>query len=224
MPALKPKITCGGCGNDILFLAPRCPACGADIQWPVENSSKQKMPLASWGASGQIRVVIVLAIAAIGIILYEAGMEKPAVSMQQSSTAGSPGIAVQNIEEIKALEKTIAENPNDSESILRMANVLHDNQMFDRAIGYYQRYLVKRPEDADARVDLGICYKETGNLEKARKEMTAALHDNPTHLLAHFNLGIVALAEGNVQESNEWFEKTAALGPVPKSAKEPNRC
>ena len=213
MPALKPKITCGGCGKDIDFLAPLCPACGTDVQWQVENSSKQKISLASLGASRQIRVVIVLAMAAIGIILYEAGMEKPPASALQNPAVAPAGTTMQKMEEIKALEKTIAENPNDSESILRLANMLHDNQMFNKAIVYYLQYLAQRPEDADARVDLGICYKETGNIAKARKEMSEALQYNPKHQLAHFNLGIVALAEGKLQESNEWFEKTTALGP-----------
>ena len=43
--------------------------------------------------------------------------------------------------------------------------------------------------------------------------MSEALHYNPKHQLAHFNLGIVALSENNLQESNEWFRKTIALGP-----------
>ena len=213
MPAVEPKILCGSCGKEILFLALRCTACGADVQWPPEFSSKRQMPQARQGVSKQVRIVVLLAVAAAGIFLYEILMEKPAGSTQRSAAASIPGAGTQDREGINSLERAIAANPNDSESILHLANMFHDDQMFDKAVDYYLRYLAQKPEDADARVDLGVCYKETGNLEKARKEMSEALHYNPKHQLAHFNLGIVALSENNLQESNEWFRKTIALGP-----------
>jgi tetratricopeptide (TPR) repeat protein len=88
-----------------------------------------------------------------------------------------------------------------------------DGRFFDKAIAHYRKYLEKNPKDANARVDMGICFFETSNLDEARKEMEFALKYDPKHVPAHFNLGIVILRAGNVKEANEWFKKTIALAP-----------
>ena len=75
------------------------------------------------------------------------------------------------------------------------------------------------PNDANARVDMGICYKELGNFTEAENAMKTALHYVPNHLNAHFNLGIVYLSEGNLQESNKWFKRTVALDPTSEAGK-----
>ena len=41
---------------------------------------------------------------------------------------------------------------------------------------------MKNPKDADARVDMGICYKEIGNFPEAESQMKMALHYVPNHL------------------------------------------
>jgi tetratricopeptide (TPR) repeat protein len=96
---------------------------------------------------------------------------------------------------------------------------LHDGLFYEKAIPYYKIFLAKNPGDANARVDLGICYKELGNFSEAKKEMKEALKYVPKHLYAIFNLGIVCLSEGNLNEANEWFKKTVALDPTSEVGK-----
>ena len=97
--------------------------------------------------------------------------------------------------------------------MLELANLSHDGRFYDKAIAYYKRYLEKNPKDVDARVDLGICYYDTGKFDEARKQMETGLKYDPKHLQGHFNLGIVNLGAGRVKEANEWFNKTIALAP-----------
>jgi tetratricopeptide (TPR) repeat protein len=115
--------------------------------------------------------------------------------------------------EIQELENSVAANPDNMGLTLQLANALHDGLLYERAVPYYQSYLKSNPKDADARVDLGICYKELGKYTDAENEMKTALHYVPNHLHAHFNLGIVYLSEGNIEESNKWFKRTVALDP-----------
>jgi Tfp pilus assembly protein PilF len=82
-----------------------------------------------------------------------------------------------------------------------------------RAIDTYNKYLHLKPADADARVDLGICYYESGDSPTALKEMQTALTYDPKHQMALFNLGIVTLNQGNLAQSNEWFKKAIAVNP-----------
>jgi tetratricopeptide (TPR) repeat protein len=139
------------------------------------------------------------------------------------ATAESAGM----LQEIDRLQKTVDANPADDASLLRLANVLHDHAMRDRtllmrAVNTYGTYLKRKPGDTNARVDMGICYFEMGRLDsvngpsffaRAIDEMTKAFNGNPSHQPAAFNLGIVNLNAGHLEESNAWFKKALALNP-----------
>ena len=131
----------------------------------------------------------------------------------QQQTSQQLNASVQLPTDIQELENSVAANPDDMSLTLQLANSLHDRLLYDKAIPYYKAYLVMNPKDANARVDLGICYKELGNYTEAENEMKTAMHYVPNHLNAHYNLGIVYLSEGNLQESNIWFKRTVALDP-----------
>ena len=90
--------------------------------------------------------------------------------------------------------------------------IIHGNHL-EGIADSYKRYLEKNAKDANARVDLGICYFENGDTEEAQKQMLVALKYDPKHLQAHFNLGIVNLKARRMQEANDWFKKTIALAP-----------
>lgn len=117
-------------------------------------------------------------------------------------------------------EQAVAANPSDPAPLLKLANVLHDNGSYDRAIETYKKYLTMKPADPDARVDLGICYYElgirdsvnaTGRFTLAAKEMGMAFKKSPSHQPAAFNLGVVNLHLGNMEESTKWFRKAVEL-------------
>lgn len=129
------------------------------------------------------------------------------------------------LQEIERLRTHVEANPNDAGSLLRLANLLHDNSMRDRRLWQqagdtYRKYLALKPDDPNARVDLGICYYELARLDTAHAdhllslaltEMSTAYEANPSHQPAAFNLGIVNLFAGNVEESNRWFKKAVEL-------------
>ena len=80
-----------------------------------------------------------------------------------------------------------------------------------------------QPRDADARVDMGVCYYNLGDFNTAITEMETALKYNPHHQIALLNLGIVNLSAGNLEKSKEWLEKAVNENPntdVGKRAKE----
>jgi len=80
---------------------------------------------------------------------------------------------------------------------------------------------VYRFGDPNARVDLGICYdqlalQDSNNAPRyfamAVQEMRTVADNAPTHQPAAFNLGIVNLHMGNLEESNKWFKRAVELG------------
>jgi Flp pilus assembly protein TadD len=229
---LKPKIICAQCGSALIIKDSLCPSCGVAVDWSdtlttvetaLHNNSPKKDMRENKPRKNKISAVwsskyffgaaalIVVAIAAYAVLIEK----RPGVDAAQQP-ASRP---MQMPADILELESSVAANPDDMSLTLQLANSLHDRLFYEEAIPYYKAYLKMNPKDANARVDLGICYKELGSFTEAENEMKTALHYVPNHLNAHFNLGIVYLSEGNFQESNLWFKRTVALDPASEVGK-----
>jgi tetratricopeptide (TPR) repeat protein len=236
MAGMKPKITCTQCGSALTRNDVLCPSCGVALDWADavneietasqndtqkkerrENKSQNTNISAVW-SSKSIRGAI--AVIALAIVAYAVLVEKrPGVDAVQQQANQPISASMQLPAEIQELENSVAANPDDMSLTLQLANSYHDRLLYEKAIPYYKTYLIMDPKDADARVDMGICYKEIGNFKEAENEMKTALRYVPNHLNAHYNLGIVYLSEGNIQESNTWFKKTVALDPASEVGK-----
>ena len=228
MAGMKPKIVCTQCGSSLTRTDMVCPACGVTVDWggtipAVETVSYKDTPKKEirenksqnkYGTLSSYSIFGVVAVIAVAVIVYAVLVEKRTGADVAQQKVSQPMSAPMDLpSDIQELENSVAANPDDMSLMLQLANSLHDRLFYEKAIPYYKAYLVMNPKDANARVDLGICYKELGNFTAAENEMKTALHYVPNHLNAHFNLGIVYLSEGNIQESNIWFKRTVALDP-----------
>jgi tetratricopeptide (TPR) repeat protein len=94
-------------------------------------------------------------------------------------------------------------NPNDTEALLRMANIYFDaNETAaqtdagaaigygQQGIRYYERYLKLSPQDNDARADLATLYFATGQTDRAIQEVGIVLKNDKNHVKANYNLGM----------------------------------
>jgi tetratricopeptide (TPR) repeat protein len=233
---MKPRILCAYCSAPLQPKNQFCSSCGVAVDWTEEIASDSPMNLGmestkielhtkklrskelstSWLFKSILGVVVIAALAVIGYESFPSAGPTQQVLAQPITLTGE---VAQKQAEILALEKDVASHPNDMVLILQLANFLHDGLLYERAILYYKMFLAKNPSDANARVDLGICYKEIGNYSEAKKEMKEAMKYVPQHLQANFNLGIICLSEGNIYEANEWFRKTIALDPTSEVGK-----
>jgi tetratricopeptide (TPR) repeat protein len=98
---------------------------------------------------------------------------------------------------------TLQSNPNDTEALLKMANVYFDaNETAaqtdagaaigygQQGIRYYERYLKLSPQDNDARADLATLYFATGQTDRAIQEVGIVLQSDSNHIKANYNLGL----------------------------------
>lgn len=69
------------------------------------------------------------------------------------------------------------------------------------------------PNLSAPRIDLGIAYAGTGNLEAAEKHLLIALSSNPDHPIAHNELGIVYRQAGRFAEARQHYEAALAIYP-----------
>jgi uncharacterized membrane protein YvbJ len=164
------------------------------------------------------KILIIAAIVIVGgfIILLTAGVfdRPPSSNVSSNVTQGQgSGVDLNALQRINELEEKVKNNPKDKESLLELAHLRNDSGMYEKAIEDYEKYLKIVPNDADVRVDMGVCYYSLRKFDEAIKAMTEALKYKPNHQIAHLNLGIVNLAEGNLEKSKEWLKKAVAIDP-----------
>lgn len=211
------NVLCIGCGTNLATATSLTQSKTASKKISAGSSreaGKKRSPgkrLESWKTLSIAGALVVLVILGIGVFRNP----PKEISSQNQSLAITPDAVTSPtlMNDIDALQKNVDANPKDAESLIHLANALHDAKFIPRAIEMYKKYLLLKPADPDARVDMAICYFESGDSPTALKEMHTALKYDPKHQMATFNIGIVNLNQGNIQESNEWFKKTVALDP-----------
>jgi len=85
----------------------------------------------------------------------------------------------------------VQQNPNDFDSMVRLANTYYDAQQYPDAIQYYEKALQIQPNNADVITDLGTAYWYTGDPDQAITRFKKSLQIRPNHAGTLFNMGIV---------------------------------
>jgi tetratricopeptide (TPR) repeat protein len=171
-------------------------------------------------------IIMVVLLAGIFIILETSDIldaKKVSDNIPQVNESQPSGVDLNNIQKINDLEARVKADPTNKELILQLAHLKNDSRMYQQAIVDYKKYLTMVPGNADARVDMGVCYYNLGDFKTAISEMETALKYNPHHQIALLNLGIVNLSAGNFKESQDWLEKAVKENPdndIGKRAKE----
>jgi tetratricopeptide (TPR) repeat protein len=65
--------------------------------------------------------------------------------------------------------------------------------------------------NSDTRNELAICLMESGDLKGARRELEAALYDDPENVKIISNMGVLALKNGNATEAAAFFRTVLEL-------------
>ena len=119
----------------------------------------------------------------------------PATTTEQGSSSrqkpAGPNAQAMPVQSAAPLLEVVKKDPNDFDSLVKLANLYYDGQQFPSAIQYYERALAIHPDNPDVRTDMGTAYWYTGNAEKALSAMETSLKYRPGHPQALFNLGWV---------------------------------
>ncbi|MGO8788338.1 MAG: tetratricopeptide repeat protein [Terriglobia bacterium] len=110
---------------------------------------------------------------------------------QQGLPEGHPPIDSAAI--VKQMEDVAAQNPQDVDVRLKLANFLYDQKQYNKAIEWYQRALELDPKNANSRTDLGTAYFYTGRPQDALREYDKALTIDPKHEQTLLNTIVVNL-------------------------------
>jgi tetratricopeptide (TPR) repeat protein len=143
----------------------------------------------------------------------------PSIVAQAPATQGNPMAAVQ--QQIAALKTTIDREPNNADALVQLGNLYMDAAKFPQAIDYYERAVAVR-DSPTVRTDLGICYKETGQLDRALEQFRRATSSSPPQWQALYNEAIVLGEMHRVPEAREVAAKLTQLRPDDPEVKQLN--
>jgi len=108
----------------------------------------------------------------------------------------------------------LAPEDTQAQSLLGWSQMLQSK--LDDALMNFQKVLIREPQNALARINLGyICLKK-GIFGEAIEHLSRAIrldNDKKATLYAHFYLGLVYLERDMYEDAQTFFQKTLALGP-----------
>lgn len=128
------------------------------------------------------------------------------------------------------LETKVAENPDDTESLLSLAqncsswgtsvlmlattddDVAHGNELLDKAVGYYDDYL-EHEDSSSVRVSRALCLYYQGKTDDAASSLEGVTTDYPDYAPAWQGLGAVYESQGKTDEAIAAYEKAIELDP-----------
>ncbi|HQU33825.1 MAG: hypothetical protein B7Z68_10865 [Acidobacteria bacterium 21-70-11] len=101
------------------------------------------------------------------------------------------------LEQAHELEGLLAKDPKNYDHLVQMANTEYDLNDFIKAEDYYEKARAIRDDSPDVMTDLGVCYKETGNPQKALELFDRAADQHPEHWQSRYNAAVVRLFDLN---------------------------
>jgi tetratricopeptide (TPR) repeat protein len=116
-------------------------------------------------------------------------------------------------EAMEVLAKILSVNPQEAPALLALADISFNQQVFDKAVTYYERYLALAPGDHPVRARMASALTFLGKADLALKELQAILAQSPNDFHALAYTSITHAQTGNSSEALKWGEKALAAAP-----------
>ena len=147
---------------------------------------------------------------AIGPHLATKSAPVPETAAQSAPPQENPMETVR--QQIATLKDQIARDPRDVNALAQLGNMYMDAAKFPDAIQYYERALAVR-EDPNLRIDLGICYKQNGQLDKALAAFRKSGEDAPGQWQPLYNEAVVLGEMRRLDEARAIAAKLKVMRP-----------
>jgi len=137
--------------------------------------------------------------------------EAPVPAQAQPAPAGgNPMGAI--FQQLNALKQQVERDPNNADALAQLGTMYMDAGKFPQAIEYFERSLKVR-ENPQLRTDLGICYRNNGEVEKSLAQFRQVVQSNPEQWQALFNEVIILAETRHLDEARLELAKLQKLRP-----------
>jgi len=114
--------------------------------------------------------------------------------------------------QIYSLLQEVEGNPESANALLSLGNTFFELGNYPRAATFYEQYLALQPDNLDATTDLAASYFSSGKTDQAIQTVNGVLAENPEHIKANFNLGIMLWqGKGDLPAAKKQLEKVIEL-------------
>lgn len=130
-----------------------------------------------------------------------AGTEQAAASQPAAAPGGMGGMDPNKVtpeqlrhmveKQVEPVLQQLKANPTDPALLAQVGNVYYDTQLYQDAVGYYEKSLSGDPKNVGVRTDMGTAYFYLGDADRAITEFNKALSQDPKHGQTLYNLGMV---------------------------------
>ena len=114
---------------------------------------------------------------------------------------------------VDVLKKAIEENPNDTTSLRKYADLLAAAHMSEEAIRYYNKILQIDPNRTDILFSLSFIHHSQGDMKSAEDYTNRILVIEPDNANALYNLGAISATNGETEKAKEIWRKLVEQYP-----------
>jgi tetratricopeptide (TPR) repeat protein len=114
---------------------------------------------------------------------------------------------------IALLDRAAAQEPEEPEEILRLADLYQLFGEGTKSIPLYERLLASDPDLPGLRERLAQIYLQQDNRDKAVEQLRALAVNQPGNPLPHYFLGVLALEAKQFQDASDAFNRVLVLRP-----------
>ncbi len=111
------------------------------------------------------------------------------------------------LKEITVLESAVARNPNHVDPWIRLGQLFHRAEMYERSSEMFNTALVVAPGNPDAQIWLAKLAIAAGNPADAIQRLKLVLFEDPGRIEAHLNIGLAYAITGQCSEARAAWEK-----------------
>ncbi len=120
-------------------------------------------------------------------------------------------------ETIDNLRNVLNLSPEDPEALIAMADISFDQQAFEKAIDFYQRYIKVNKDDLNARSRYASSLTFIGKHKEALAELESVLKIAPDNFHARAYSAIAYAQMGNLDEAKKFGQSALEVAPSPEA-------
>jgi cytochrome c-type biogenesis protein CcmH/NrfG len=180
----------------------------ADSSAPANHVKKETMLLVA---------AVCLLVGFLGGIVFsvfklDTGGETATATRPQQE--GPQPMTAEQAQQIMALEKEVAANPNNTQALIDLGHLYFDIDEPQKSIRAYLRALEINPDNPPVLTDLGVMYRRVGQFDQALTSFNRAIELDPALPQPRFNKGIVLMFDLNRQaEALQTWENLLQIDP-----------